>query len=150
MNTDTGFGRTTLIAAAPRTGQPTDIISAGRPCTGVATTKGWVNFITQRSKRNENGNTQRIKTHGWVMMKQATRQCYDVCQYEVILQHRSEHRSEGEMRNEGRHDSMMNRDGGETLRVGPSAWRWSDTGTGRPDTRRTRERLIHSKGLFTY
>ena len=52
----------------------------------------------------------------------ATRQCYDVCQYEVILQHRSEHRSEGEMRNEGRHDSMMNRDGGETLRVGPSAW----------------------------
>ena len=57
-----------------------------------------------------------------MMMKQATRQCYDVCQYEVILQHRSEHRSEGEMRNEGRHDSMMNRDGGETLRVGPSAW----------------------------
>src|SRR3984957_12540988 len=56
------------------------------------------------------------------VMKQATRQCYDVCQYEVILQHRSEHRSEGEMRNEGRHDSMMNRDGGETLRVGPSAW----------------------------
>ena len=57
-----------------------------------------------------------------MMMKEATRQCYDVCQYEVILQHRSEHRSEGEMRNEGRHDSMMNRDGGETLRVGPSAW----------------------------
>ena len=52
-------------------------------------------------------------------MKQATRQCYDVCQYEVILQHRSEHRSEGEMRNEGRHDSMMNGDGDETL------WSWS-------------------------
>jgi hypothetical protein len=63
MNTDTDFGRTTLIAAAPRAGRPAGIISASRPCTSAATTRAGC-FITTRAKRNEQGNTQRIKHMG--------------------------------------------------------------------------------------